>query len=271
MQSRNRIIIGQFVPGVGLIYRLDPRTKILAVLAIMVTTLAATTLPVYLGLIFLLILLLFASRLGPRKIFGNLKPVLWFVAITALFHFIFSGHDDPDKAFRIGSFAVSKSAVNLATIYSSRIVIFVLATFLVSLTTSPLSLSEAIVSLMKPLRIFRIPVYDLGMILFIALRFIPVLTEEIETIRKAQFIRGIDFSGGLFARIKRVIALILPVFFSAFRRADDLSVAIETRGYVSGQPRSSLYPLKFAGVDIVILGITIVLAALVITGSRGLW
>jgi len=159
----------------------------------------------------------------------------------------------------------------MAVVYSARILIFVLATFVLSLTTSPLTLSEAIVSLLKPLRWIKIPVYDLGMILFIALRFIPVLADEVETIRKAQFIRGVTFTGSLWSRVRQSAALVLPIFFSALRRADDLSVAIETRGYRSGQPRSSLYPLHFTGLDYAALVIVSVGAVLYMTGSQYLW
>jgi energy-coupling factor transport system permease protein len=109
------------------------------------------------------------------------------------------------------------------------------------------------------------------MILFIALRFVPVLANELDTIRKAQFIRGINFSGPFLKRIRRSIALLLPVFFSALRRADDLSVAIETRGYKSGQPRSSLYPLRFQATDVVILSLTVLLMGSYLFGSRFLW
>jgi len=111
-------------------------------------------------------------------------------------------------------------------------------------------------------------VQDLGMILFIALRFIPVLADEVETIRKTQMIRGVQFTGKLRARIKRSTALILPVFFSALRRADDLSVAIYTRGYRSGRPRSSLQPLKFAAIDYVVISLSLVMMALLLILRR---
>lgn len=263
MINANRLIIGQFNPGTSLVYRLDPRTKIIFVFLVMLIALTKTSILFYLALIILLFAFLTISQLGLRTILNGLKPVIWFVFFTALFHLVFSGHDDPEKIIEIGSFAISGKAVTMAIVFSSRIVIFVLATFLVSLTTNPLSISEAIVSLLRPLRLIRIPVDDLGMILFIALRFVPVLANELDAIRKAQLIRGVSFSGGVIQRIKRFAVLILPVFFSALRRADDLSVAIETRGYRSGQPRSSLHPLKFKITDYVILvigfGATIVL------------
>ena len=270
MIAGNQFLIGQYRPGKTAVHRLDPRTKIIIVLGVMMATIMSTSLPFYIALITALVTVLASCRLGWRLISGNLKPVLWFVAFTAIFHLLFSGRGEPEIAFSIGTFTVSQKAVSMALIYSTRIFIFVLSTFVVSLTTSPLSLSEAIVSLLKPLQWIKIPVYDLGLILFIALRFIPVLADEIETIRKAQYIRGIDFKGSLKNRIKRSLALILPVFFSALRRADDLSVAIETRGYRSGQPRSSYHPLKFTGLDVLALILTGLAFISYMAGSRWL-
>lgn len=262
--NRNRFLLGQYRPGTGLLYRLDARTKIILVLAVMVAALVNTGSIFYAILILFLLGMLFSCRLSWRLILSNLKPVAWFIAFTALFHLLFSGKADQEIAFAIGPVSVSKTAAFMAGIYSARILIFVLATFILSLTTSPLSLSEAIVSLLKPLRWIKVPIYDLGMILFIALRFIPVLINEVDTIRKAQFIRGITLTGSFRTRITRAVALVLPVFFSALRRADDLSVAIETRGYRRGRPRSSLHPLRFAAVDVVVISlISTGLAALI--------
>ncbi len=253
MFGNNRILIGQYRPGTAFLYRLDARTKVLLVLMVMVAALFSTSLYFYAVLSVLLLTMLLSCRLGWGLILGNLKPVIWFVAFTAVFHLLFSGRDDPNIVLKIWFISISHRAVAMAVVFSSRILIFVLATFILSLTTNPLSLSEALVSLLKPLRWMKIPIYDLGMILFIALRFIPVLANELDMIRKAQFIRGVEFTGPIRTRLKRSIALVLPVFFSALRRADDLSVAIETRGYRSGHPRSSLNPLRYRHLDWVVL------------------
>ncbi len=267
MISRNRFLLGQYRPGEGFLYSLDPRTKVILVLAVMVAALVATAPYYYGGLIAGLLILLISCRLGWRLIGKNLRPIIWFVLFTAGFHLLFSGRDDPQAAFSVYGFKVTQTGLSMALLFSARIFIFVLATFILSLTTAPVAISEGLVSLLKPLRLLKVPVYDLGMILFIALRFIPVLSEEIETIRKAQFIRGLDISGGAQSRLRRATALVLPVFFSALRRADDLSVAIETRGYRSGQPRSSLHPLRFHGRDMVVFG-CIILAAVMLTFNR---
>lgn len=271
MFNRRRFMIGQYQPGAGLLHRLDARAKIIMVFLVMIAALLNTGAVLYMALIVAQLSLLISCRLGWRLILGSLRPVAWFIAFTALFHLLFSGRGDPEIVFSLGAVSISRTAVQMATLFSARILIFVLATYFLSLTTSPLTLSEAIVALLKPLRRIGIPVYDLGMVLFVALRFIPVLANEFETIRKAQYIRGVEISGSIKTRIKRSIALILPVFFSALRRADDLSVAIETRGYRSGQPRSSLHPLRFQTIDFIVIGLTVTLLGGYIIGSRWWW
>lgn len=269
MNSRGQFLLGQFRPGDAFFHRLDPRTKIVLVLAIMVAALLGKA-PVYsLAVIAVLLGMLMSCRLGWRTIIRNLRPVVWFILLTALFHLFFSGRDDSHVVWSIGAVTVTKTGATMALAYSARILIFVLATFILSLTTSPVAISEGIVSLLKPLRWLKVPVYDLGMILFIALRFIPVLADEIETIRKAQFIRGGASGRGPRARMRQAASLVLPVFFSTLRRADELSVAIETRGYRSGRPRSSLHPLRFARRDGVVFALT-ALALVMIVSVRGI-
>ncbi|MCK5127062.1 MAG: energy-coupling factor transporter transmembrane protein EcfT [candidate division Zixibacteria bacterium] len=263
-----RLLLGQYKPGDGLLYRLDPRSKILIVIMIMLAVLMQTSIVFYAILIASLFSWLFFSGPGWSQISGNLKPIFWLILFTALIHLVFSGKSDPQKLISIYSFSISKTAVLMAITFSMRILIFVLSTFLISLTTSPMAVSEGIISLIKPLRLVKIPVYDLGMILFIALRFIPVLSSEMEMIRKAQYIRGVSFSGKWMERVKNSVSLVVPVFFSALRRADDLSIAIETRGYKSGQPRSSLRPLKFSVSDILVLSLIVIVLSVYIIWSR---
>lgn len=249
MALTSHFVLGQFRPGAGLLYYLDPRTKLLAVLAIMVHALIFASIASYAGLIVVLGGLLLLCGLSLPVIVSNMKPVAVLILITALFHFFFSGHDDPRRVFELGGLSVSVTAIRLAVLYSERILIFLLATFILTLTTDPVRLSEAIVTLLTPLKWVKIPIYDLGMILFIALRFIPVLSEEAETIRKAQKIRGISFEGGLIRRTRRSLSFLVPIFFASLRRADELAIAIDARGYQGGRPRSSLYPLRFGSAD----------------------
>ena len=264
----NRILIGQYRSGKSFAHRLDPRTKIIFIFMVMAAVLVRLDLVFYVTIIGLLLAWLAKSGATGRRLLSGLTPLLWFAAFTFVFHLIFSGRDDPAKLFCLGPWCVSTAAVRIGAIYTFRIFIFILLTFLISFTTSPLAVSEAVVSLIKPLRCVKVPVYDLGMILFIALRFIPVLAEELDMIRKAQHIRGVRFGGSLVSRVKSSMALVLPVFFSALRRADDLSMAISSRGYQSGQPRSSLYPLRFYQRDWAFLATAGLLATVYLFGGR---
>lgn len=266
----NRILIGQYRSGKSFAHRLDPRTKIIFIFLVMAAVLVRLDMVFYMVLIGLLLAWLIQSGATGGRLLTGLIPLLWFAAFTFIFHLIFSGRDDPARLFHLGPLSVSPTAVRIGAVYTFRIFIFVLLTFLISFTTSPPAVSEAVVSLIKPLRCVKVPVYDLGMILFIALRFIPVLAEELEMIRKAQYIRGVRFGGPLFTRVKSSVALVLPVFFSALRRADDLSTAISSRGYQSGRPRSSLYPLRFSRRDWIFLTMAVLLTAVYLFGGS-LW
>lgn len=262
MLSLHRMIIGQFIPGAGFLYRLDPRTKIIMVMAVMISVLLHISGIYYAVLISLLIILLLTGGVSLRLMATNLKPAIWLIGITILFHFAFSGRSDPEIAISAGFISISKTAFNLALIYSARVMIFVLSTLCVALTTGPMSISEAVVSLIRPLRKVGLPVYDLGMIMFMALRFIPVLAGELQTIRNSQYLRGIDFSGNPMARIRSSLSIVLPLFFSTLRRADNLSIAIDTRGYIKGQPRGSLYQLRFKAADFLFLTIVVAVTVL---------
>ncbi len=266
MFQSGRLLLGQYKPGKGLSYRLDPRSKIMLVIMIMIAVLLRTNIVFYSGLILALVLWLVIDGPGWKQVYGNLKPIFWLVLFTGLIHLIFSGKNDPNVIFQLKWFSVTETAGLMAITFSMRIVIFVLSTFVISMTTSPLAISEGLILLLKPLRYINVPVNDLGMILFIALRFIPVLTGEMEMIRKAQYIRGVDFTGKWLERIKNSVALVIPVFFSALRRADELSIAIETRGYQSGQPRSSLHPLSFKGLDFGFLSLTVIALGYITAG-----
>lgn len=213
MQNPNRLLIGQYRPGTGLLHRLDPRTKILISVAVMVVVLLFKSILFYLFLIGALLSLLAIGRIGWRVIVRNLKPVFIFILITSLFHLIFSGRSDSARIDIFGLFSIGQSGLYLATVYSLRIMIFFLTALSLLLTTGPLSFAEGLIALMKPLRMFRLPVDDIGMILFIALRFIPVLSDEIDTVRKSQFIRGISHSGSRREKIKNGASLIMPLFF----------------------------------------------------------
>jgi energy-coupling factor transport system permease protein len=214
----------------------------------MVLSIFATSIIFYLFLLFSLIAVLLLSNIALMTIIRNGKPFVYMVLITALYHLIFSARDS-DVLFNLFGFKITEGGVYLAGVFSLRVLAFVGIAFFVSLTTLPSDMAEAMVGWLKPLGKTGLPVNDLGLIVFIAMRFIPVLAEEFDTIKKAQIMRGVDFSGSLIKRGRKMVYLLIPVFQSAIRRADDLAIAIESRGYTSGAERSSYRSFKWLAID----------------------
>ena len=221
-----------------------------------------TSSPIFYAAIILgLILILLVSDISFAAIARNGRPFVILVAVTALYHLIFSARDT-STLIEILGFRITEGGVSMAISFSLRVLVFVGLAFFISLTTSPSDIAQTLVNWMKPLRRLGIPVTDIGLIIFIAMRFIPVLAEEIDVIKKAQIVRGVDFSGGLINRAKKMSALLIPVFQSAIRRADDLALAIESRGYVSGAERTSLRVYRFQTRDWLFLLISLAITTL---------
>jgi energy-coupling factor transport system permease protein len=244
----SRFIIGQYQPSDSFGHRLDPRSKILTALFLMIVAVFTTSILFYLFIIAGMVLILRLSDMTFGLIFRNIRPFIILIILTALYHLIFSARDSETVA-RIFGFRLTEGGIYMAVSFSLRVLVFVGIAFFISLTTMPAEMAETLVNWMKPFRRMGIPVNDIGLIVFIAMRYIPVLADEIDTIKKAQIVRGVDFSGGLRKRAKNMIALLIPVFQSAIRRADDLAVAIESRGYISGTERSSYKIFKYRPVD----------------------
>lgn len=257
---RNRLIIGQYRPLDSLGHNIDARFKIVVVVAIMMLSIFTVSIWFYLGIIAGLLLMLLLSKITVSGIMSNLKPFLILVSITAVYHLIFSARDT-DTLANIWGFRLTSGGVQMAVSFSLRVLVFVFLAFFISLTTMPTDMAESLVRGLRPLKKLGVPINDLALIIFIAMRLIPVLIEEMDTIRKAQIVRGVDFSGGLFNRARKFVYLLIPVFQSSLRRADDLALAIEARGYVSGAERSSYKVFKAAARDWLFLIISIATAA----------
>jgi len=221
---------------------------------VMMLSLFTTSIIFYLALIAGLLLMLRLSDIPFRTILRNVRPFIILVSITAIYHLIFSARDT-ETLVSFWIIRLTEGGVYMAVSFSLRVLVFVTIAFFLSLTIVPADMAEVIVGWLRPLRRFNVPVHDLGLILFIAMRLIPVLSEEMDTIRKAQIVRGVDFSGGLLTRARKLIYLLIPVFQSAIRRADDLALAIESRGYVSGAERSTYREFAFASRDLVFLAL----------------
>lgn len=264
----NRIIIGQYQPSDSFGHRLDPRAKILAALFVMVVAMFTTSTLFYLMIIAGIILLLLFSDISAGTIFRNGKPFIFLVLITALYHLLFSARDT-ETVMQIFGFNLTRGGISMAASFSLRVLLFVGIAFFISLTTMPAEMAETLVGWLKPLKKIGVPVNDIGLIVFIAMRFIPVLAEEMDSIRQAQLVRGVDFSGGLKKRGRNLLFLLIPVFQSAIRRADELAIAIESRGYISGAPRSSLKIFRFRSADWLFMSGAVVVVTILFLIMRG--
>ncbi|MBE6961976.1 MAG: energy-coupling factor transporter transmembrane protein EcfT [Ruminococcaceae bacterium] len=263
------ITLGQYFPGDTPAHRLDPRTKLLLVVMYIVALFCAKGVFSY-GLTALtLILCVRVSRVGWKQLLRGLKPVLFIVVFTGLLNmFVTPG----DPLVQLGFLQITGQGLINAVRMVLRIMLLVMGTFLLTYTTSPISLTDGLERLMNPLKKIRVPVHELAMVMSIALRFIPTLIEETDKIMSAQRARGADFeSGNLLERAKAMLPILVPLFVSAFRRADELAVAMECRCYHGGEGRTKLRALQYRPSDATVLfaGAAVMTAAVVL-GRFGL-
>ena len=261
------ITLGQYFPGSSPIHRLDPRAKLLAMICYIVALFLGEWFATYALLLLVLAAVVKVSTVKPRALVRGLKPVVFILVFTAVLN-IFYTPGEPLASFWI--FTITKQGVLHAFFMVVRIIMLITCTFLLTYTTSPLALTDALESLLGPLKKIRVPVHELSMIMSIALRFIPTLIEETDKIMSAQKARGADFeSGSLIQRAKALIPLLVPLFISAFRRADELATAMEFRCYHGGEGRTRMKQLRYRPGDVAfILG---ALALAVLTGVLGHW
>ncbi len=210
----------------------------LPVTLVLVLALLTDSFIFYLVLLAALFVGLLRSGVTSKRLLDNFKPILILVIITSLYHLLFSGKES-ETLLELGDYRLTRRALEMAAFFSLRLVLFISIAFLVTLTSSPSELADAFARLIMPLERLRVPVQDLGLILFMAIRFIPVLHEEFQMIRNAQMIRGVQFSGSILHRIKRTVYILIPVFVAALQRADELALAMEARGYNSSSQRTS--------------------------------
>ena len=241
------ITLGQYFPGDTLAHRLDPRTKLLATVLYIIAIFLAKGPIAYGVLILTLIVSVRISKVGARALFRGLKPVLFIIAFTAVLNLFYT----PGTVIaQFWIFHVTREGVITAIAMMLRISLLIMGTFLLTYTTSPIRLTDGLEDLLGPLKKLGVPVHELAMMMSIALRFIPTLIEETDKIMSAQRARGADFeSGNLMQRAKAMIPLLVPLFISAFRRADELAVAMECRCYHGGEGRTRLRQLKYSGND----------------------
>ena len=244
------ITIGQYYPGRSVLHRCDPRLKLVATIAyIVVLFVAANPLGIALSLL-LLAALYRVAKIPGKMILRSLKPIVPIVFFTAVLNLFFvPGEGEPPVQFWV--FHSYAEGVRSALLLELRVCALIAATSLLTYTTSPIVLTDAIENLLRPLAKVHFPVHELAMMMTIALRFIPTLIEETEKIMNAQKARGAMLDTGKFTqRIKALVPILIPLFISAFRRADELAMAMECRCYHGGEGRTRLKQLRFTATDV---------------------
>ena len=244
----DKLIFGRYIPGDSWIHKLDPRAKLLSTV-------------IFIGIIFLannwqtyLLLLLFsltAIRLSTIKLsffINGIKPLIWLILFTVVLQVLFTGGST--VYFDWGPIIVSREGLLNGVFIFCRFVLIIFMSTLLTLTTMPLSLTDAIEYLLRPLKVVKVPVYEIALMLSIALRFVPTLMDETEKIMNAQRARGVDFGeGNIFQQMKAIVPILIPLFVSSFNRAEELATAMEARGYKGGEGRTKYRQLEWVSRD----------------------
>ncbi|MBC1436388.1 energy-coupling factor transporter transmembrane protein EcfT [Listeria rocourtiae] len=258
-----KMILGRFIPGESWLHRLDPRAKITAVMYFIIIVFLANNWLTYALLFVFVLSLLFASRVPFMFFIKGLQPVFWLIILTLLLQVFFT--QGGTTYFEWGPVHVTSLGLMNGAMIFARFVLIIFMTTLLTLTTSPIELTDGIESMLALLRFVRFPVHELALMLSIALRFIPTLMDETEKIMKAQKARGVEFSSGpLKDRMKAIVPLLVPLFISAFKRAEDLAIAMEARGYRGGKGRTKFRLLAWRFSDTFLLVMMLVVTALLV-------
>lgn len=244
------ITIGQYLPGESFTHKLDPRTKLIISLLFIVSLFVINKFSGYLLVVAFLMLVIGNAKIPLRYIFKGLKPIFFLIVLTSVLNlFMIKGTPDTLVA-KIGFLTIYTEGIRTAIFMALRLIFLIVGTSLLTLTTSPIELTDGIERLLRP--IGREIAHELAMMMTIALRFIPTLTEETDKIMKAQKARGADFeTGNIIQKAKSLIPLLVPLFISSFRRADELAMAMEARCYRGGSGRTRMKELRFEQRDIV--------------------
>ncbi len=258
----NDITLGQYYPARSIIHKLDPRVKIVLVLALVVMLFIADTMLAYLVTAGFVIAMIIMSEVPFVFVLKGLKPVLYILVFTSILNIFLT---DGTIIYKLGFLKITYEGLNLALTMVARLVLLVAATSLLTLTTSPIMLTSAIEKLLSPLKVFKFPAHEIAMMMTIALRFIPTLLEETEKLMKAQSARGTDFmSGGILQKIKAMVPILVPLFINSLKRADELALAMECRCYRGGDNRTSLKTLKISKADFCAIAVFIIYIAFII-------
>jgi energy-coupling factor transport system permease protein len=243
------ITLGQYYPGNSFIHRLDPRTKILSTLLLIVAVFLANTAIGYAVLCAMVLFIILVSGLPFMLVLKSVKPLLFIIVLTLVLHAVMGQGEHVLYQWKF--IKVTEEGLQLGVQMAMRLILLLMISSILTFTTSPIVLTDGIEALLRPFRVIGVPAHELAMMMTIALRFIPTLMEETDRIIKAQTARGADFSGGnLLVRAKNMLPILVPLFISAFRRADDLAVAMEARCYRGGEGRTRMHQLAYRSSDV---------------------
>ncbi|MQS96762.1 energy-coupling factor transporter transmembrane component T family protein [Companilactobacillus halodurans] len=244
----DKIILGRYLPGDSLIYRLDPRGKFLLTFYFVGIVFLANNVASYAFLLAFVLFAVYLSKINFGFFLKGLRPIFWLILFTVILKLFFTPSDNP--IWQWGILTFSKEGMVIAGYIFIRFVLIIFISTLLTLTTTPIEISDSIESILKPLKKIKFPVTQVALMLSIALRFVPLLVDETTKIMDAQRARGVDFGeGGLIKRIKSFVPILIPLFVSSFSIAYDLAIAMESRGYRDGEGRSKYRVLNWAKRD----------------------
>lgn len=263
----NDILLGQYIYADSVVHRLDGRTKIIATIFLLVTIFFIRDL---IGFALFLAVLLFIthySKIPFRLVFRSVKSLRWIIILTFIINVFFIQKGDVLWSFWV--IRITKGGVSQAVMVSLRLIFLVMTTSLLTFTTTPMELTDGIERLLLPLKRIHFPVHEIAMMMTIAMRFIPTLLDETQKIKKAQMARGADFeSGNIFTRAKAMLPILIPLFVSSFRRADELAIAMESRCYHGDEGRTRMNQSHIGKQDVIAMVILVVACGLIIFWSK---
>ena len=256
------ITLGQYFPGDSFLHRLDPRTKLMVVVLFIIALFLSKSFVSYGLMVLFLAYCVAVSKVGLKALFKGMKPVIF---VLNLFY-----SSEGTMIFQWKFLHITTGGLHSAFFMVLRVMLLISGTFLLTYTTSPIRLTDGLESLLGPLKKLKVPVHELAMMMSIALRFIPTLIEETDKIISAQKARGANFDdGNLFQRAKAMVPLLVPLFVSSFRRADELATAMECRCYHGGQGRTKLHQLHYHSRDAVAVICCVILFSGVVVAAKG--
>ncbi|MGF2614180.1 energy-coupling factor transporter transmembrane protein EcfT [Rossellomorea vietnamensis] len=258
-----KMIFGRYIPSDSFVHRMDPRSKLIFVFAFICIVFLADNAVTYAVMGAFTLGAMLSVKVPLKFLLGGLKPVMWLVLFTFLLHIFFT--KEGDVLADLGIITIYEEGLRQAVFISLRFTYLIIVTTLLTLTTSPISITDGLETLLNPLKKVRFPVHEMALMMSISLRFIPTLMEETDKIIKAQTARGAELATGpIKERIKSIVPLLIPLFVSAFKRAEDLATAMEARGYKGGEGRTKYRVLNWTVTDTAVLGSLVILAAVLI-------